>query len=270
MPQLVDIAFYLGVVAYSAAATLFFVDLARREGAPVAARWAPRTLGAGAVLHGVHVVTASLLSQVCPVNSIHFGLSLSALIAVVVYLGLRTRRGIHALGAFIAPAALTFLVGAQFVGEQHTEHTPGVLLAVHVSASVLGMGMFLLAGAAGLFYLVQERRLKDKRAGWFGARLPALDALDVTEHRLLSAGFLFLTFGLVTGAIFAGGLSGASSGAVVRASLAYATWLLVAGVLLLREVAGWRGRRAAYGTIAGAVCLLLVILLYAVRPVVGA
>ena len=92
MQELATVAFYLGVIAYSAAATLFFVDLARRDPAAAAGgpgplgRWAPVALGAGAALHATHVVTASLLTHVCPVESLHFALSLSALIAAAAYL----------------------------------------------------------------------------------------------------------------------------------------------------------------------------------------
>ena len=60
-----------------------------------------------------------------------------------------------------------------------------------------------------------------------------------------------------------------TSVASVRAFLGYATWILVAGVLILRALAGWRGRRAAWGTLAGAVCVLIVILMYAVSPGTG-
>jgi ABC-type uncharacterized transport system permease subunit len=49
----------------------------------------------------------------------------------------------------------------------------------------------------------------------------------------------------------------------LRAALAYATWALLALMLTLRAVAGWRGRRAAYGALAGAACILVVIVLYA-------
>jgi hypothetical protein len=35
---------------------------------------------------------------------------------------------------------------------------------------------------------------------------------------------------------------------------------------MARRVAGVRGRRAAYGTLAGVVCILLVVLVYALRP----
>ncbi|HMJ10899.1 MAG TPA: cytochrome c biogenesis protein CcsA [Polyangiaceae bacterium] len=269
MQDLATIAFYLGVIAYSVAATLFFLDLARREGFVLGQQWAPRALGIGAALHATHVVTASLLSHVCPVESLHFALSLSALIVAGVYLALRKRLRLHAVGAFVAPIALTFLVGAQFVSlsDGPNASVPRTLLAVHVTANLVGVGLFLLAAGVGAFYLLQERQLKEKRVGWLTAKLPPLDALDRTEHRLLLAGFPLLTLGIVTGAVFAGGLQAGAM--MLRALVAYATWLVAAAVLLLRVTAGWRGRRAAYGTIAGAVGVVVVILLYAVQPPPG-
>lgn len=269
MQDLATIAFYLGVIAYSVAATLFFLELARKDGSSLAQAWAPRTLALGAAFHAMHVVAASLLSRICPVESLHFALSLSALIIVSVYLALRRRLGMQVVGSFVAPMALTFLVGAQFVspGEQPSPQVPRTLLAVHVTSNVAGVGLFLLAAAVGAFYLLQERQLKEKRIGWLTAKMPPLDALDRTEHRLLLAGFPLLTLGIVTGAVFASGIHAGAE--LLRTVLAYATWILVAGVLLLRVIAGWRGRRAAYGTIAGALCVVLVILLYAVQPPMG-
>ena len=144
MDKVATIAFCLGVIAYTVAATLFFLDLVRREGPTALGAWAPRMLAVGALLHAVHVVTASMLSRICPIDSLHFALSFSALIAVSAYLALRKRLRLFALGAFIAPIALTFLVGAQFVG-QSSEAALGVsrtLLIFHIAANLGGVGFF--------------------------------------------------------------------------------------------------------------------------------
>jgi len=267
MESLASVAFYLGALAYSAATLLFFLDLTRREGRPNAARWAPLVLGLGVILHAAHVVSASLLSRVCPVESLHFALSLTAMIAVGVYLALRVRFRLQSIGTFVAPAALTFLVGAQFVSVSQSESAgiSRMLLILHITANLLGLGLFLLAGAAGAVYLVQERSIKHKRPTWVTAKLPPLDALDRTEHRLLLAGFPLLTFGVVTGAVFASQLGTASPAEFLRAALSYATWLVLAGVLILRAVLGWRGRRSAYGTLAGVACVTTVVVLYVIR-----
>ena len=79
MPELAPIAFYLGVVIYSAAATVFFLDLLKGDAGKAPGVFGPRLLLVGGMIHAVHVVAASLLSRVCPVESLHFGLSLSAL-----------------------------------------------------------------------------------------------------------------------------------------------------------------------------------------------
>lgn len=266
-----SIAFLLGVVAYSASATLYFVDLARREGAAFAAAWAPRALGLGVIFHAVHLVLASFVTRVCPVESLPFALSLSSVMTSVAFLVLRKRAAVGAIGVAVAPLALMFLVGAQFVANTAAPpEVPRTLLAFHVTANLLGLGLFFLAGTAGGFYLLQERRLKNKRHALSGGRLPALDLLDTTEHRLLLAGFPLLTFGVVTGAIFVSSLGHLSVAALLRIGLAYLAWLLVAGVLVLRAVAGWRGRKSAYGTLAGLVCVLLVIVAYVVRAGSGA
>lgn len=261
---LVAVAFYLGVIAYSVASTLFFVELARPGRAVTA--WAPRVLAAGSLVHALHVVAASLLSNVCPVESLHFALSVSALMATLAYLALFRRLRVQALGAVLAPLALAFLVGSQFVssGDGASISVSRPLLVLHIAANVLGVGLFLLAGTAGAFYVLEERRLKRKRLGAL-SKLPALSALDKTMHRLLLAGFPLLTFGVVTGSLFVDRIGQMGTAALLRTLLGYASWLLLATVLVGRRLSGWGGRRSAYGTLAGIGGVLLVVLVYALR-----
>lgn len=262
------IAFFFGVIAYSASSTLYFLELARPGGLGAWSRWAPRVLAVGGAVHAAHIVTASLLSHICPVDSLHFGLSFAALVAVGAYLTVYRRASLFALGAAVAPVALAFLVAAQFVGRGVDTDAPlsRPLLIAHIAANVLGVGLFVLAGASGLFYLVQERWLRQKKHGHpLAGRLPPLDALDRATHALLLAGFPLLTFGVVTGAAFSEKLGAMHGAPLVRSLLGYATWLVLATVLVLRRTAGVRGRRAAYGTLAGILCLLLVLFVYVFR-----
>lgn len=267
MSELASIALFLGLVAYSGAATLFFVDLARRQDSPQAATWGARLTGLGLLGHALQLGVTSLLTRTCPIESLPFGLSLAGLITVAGYLFLRRSWNIHAMGVAAIPIALTFLVGAQFVGQG--SGAPGIdrsWFFVHVGANLLGLAMVVFAGAAGAFYIVQERRLKSKQSP---SGLPALDALDRAEHRLLLAGFPMQTIGAVSGAVFFARMD-ISRGQWVQALLAYATWALIATVLLLRSTLGWRGRRPAYGAVFGAACVILVLAIYVARASFGA
>lgn len=266
MEILANVAFSLGVIAYSVASTLYFLELLRAQ-SEVRAGLASNVLAAGVACHAVHIIAASLLTHICPVASIHFALSAAALVAASSFLILRKTRGVDALGVFVGPLALTFLLAAQFVGEaQPAVEISRVLLMLHVTANLIGLGFVLLAGGTSILYLLAERRLKQKKLGQLKGRLPSLDVLDRLSHRVLLIGFPLLTFGVVSGALFFNQLGMLSGLSFLRAILGYVTWVLVAGVLISRTFFDLRGRKTAYGTLCSAATLSLLIVFYLLRP----
>src|SRR5262249_46510642 len=155
------------------------------------------------------------------------------------YLTLRRRFRIDALGLLVSPLGLAFLLGTYFLGKPAPEpRLSPVFIALHVLVNLLGIALFMLAGGAASLYLVQERRIKEKRHAARSNNLPALDTLDHAEHRFLVAGFPLLTLGIVTGTYWAQNLEAGRPEDVMRTVFGYATWLLIGGVLLLRAAAG--------------------------------
>lgn len=268
MPALSFVTFALAALSYAAASTLFYMEIARGQAAAEPSRAGPILLGVGAASHGAYVCIASFVAHVCPVHSVHFILSMASLFATGVYLVARTRFRIHPLGLLMAPLGLVVTLGTFFLGSvAPDEQLPATFIGFHVFANLVGEALFLLACGAAVMYLVQERRLKDKKALLkTNSKLPPLDALDKAVHRFLIAGFPLLTLGVATGTVRSQLIEAGAVDDVLRAVLGYATWLLIAGVLLLRVVAGWRGRRAAYGTVAGFACAVAVLLVYLIRP----
>jgi ABC-type uncharacterized transport system permease subunit len=260
--------FIAGAVAYAVASVLYFLHLAGRGAGVRADRFAPWLLGLGAIAHFAHLTSLALLRGECPLFGLDTALSLSAVVVVAAFLTVGRGR-LRSLGAFAAPVALTFLIGAEFVSGAEAALDQPTLLAVHVAANLGGLGVFLVAGAMGAVYLVEERRLKSKRPRRATAKLPPLDVLDTVAHRLVLIGFPLLTVGIVTGAMFSARLLTGAPVEVARATLAYLAWCVVAGALILRSVAGWRGRRAAWAALIGASCILLVTLVYVVQPALG-
>ncbi|MCL2448958.1 MAG: cytochrome c biogenesis protein CcsA [Polyangiaceae bacterium] len=252
---------------YFVASCLFVADLVGKGAG--AARWAPYFVMAGVPLHAAHIVVWSIVLNVCPVEGIHFALSVASLVACIAYLVARLRHRVDVVGAFVAPQALVFLLASRFVGAVDGEpRLRSTLLPFHVLSNLLGIALFTLAFAAAVAYLLQERRLKHKNFDGV-ERLPPVDALDRAEHRFLVAGFPLLTIGVLTGTIWAREIEAGGSAMIARAILSYTSWALIGGVLLLRTAAGWRGRRAALGTILGFGLTLVVIASYLVRDAVG-
>lgn len=287
-----NVAFALGLLLYAGATLLYFLSVAsgqaggarrplgsgadlsagaetpepRRTGFLAYVRFAPVALGLAAVSHLAYITIASFIAHVCPVHSVHFILSMTSLLATLGYLIARARFRIDAVGLLVAPLGLAFMMGTFFLARPGPEpKLSPAFIGLHVMVNLLGTAAFVLAGAAAALYLVQEKRLKQKRLAKLG-NLPPLDTLDRAGHRFLVAGFPLLTVGVITGTFWARQLEFGTPDEVMRIVFGYATWLLIAGVLLLRAAAGWRGRRAAYGTIAGLSCALAVIVIYLVRP----
>jgi ABC-type uncharacterized transport system permease subunit len=264
MSSLVADALFLATAAtYLGACALFVAYLAGRG--DWALRVAPRLVGLGAAMHAAHIVVASLVLKVCPVEGIHFSMSVVSMLACVAYLVARLKFRIDVVGAFVAPVALTFLLASHFAPAEPSQKVKSAILPFHIFSNLFGVALFTLAFAAACAYLVQEARLKQKKLGGAFQRLPPLDALDKAEHRFLLAGFPMLTIGILTGTVWARHVESGSASEVARAAFSYVSWLLFAGVLLLRAAAGWRGRRAAYGTIAGFGFTVLVLLVYVLR-----
>ena len=260
-----ELLFGATAAVYLAACVLFALFLLGR--AERAAAWAPRLVAIGVPLHAAQIVVSSLVLHVCPVQGIHFAMSVASLLAAAAYVGARARYRIDVVGAVVAPLALTFLLASRFVGAgvSSAPRFRSAVLPFHVAANLLGVALFTLAFAAAVAYLVQERRLKQKRFEGVMQRLPPLDALDRAEHRFLVAGFPLLTIGILTGTLWAKEVEAGGAAEIARAAFGYVSWALFGMVLLLRAAAGWRGRRAAYGTIAGFGFAVLVLLLYLVR-----
>ncbi len=265
-----DVLFAVASVLYFVASVLFGGLLIGRVSVERVQRIGPWLIAAGVVAHGFYIVRASFVLRVCPVNGIHFPMSIVALLMCIAYLIMSRRARVEAVGAFVAPLALTTLFAARFVGLGHqgiepSQRMKGLILPIHVTMNMLGVALFALAFAAATLYLVQERLIKRKRVDGLFQRLPPLEALDRAEHRFLLFGFPLLTMGIITGTLWARNVEMGNAEDLLRAAFGYITWLVFGAVLLLRAAAGWRGRRAAYGTIAGFFCSVIVLLFYVAR-----
>lgn len=243
--------FVLTALAYAAASILYILRL--MQGEEGAGRFARRTLIAALCAHALYLVSDQLAATIT-MPGIHRTLTYLSLGVVVVFLLATFRRPtIGVLGAFLAPTTLVFFLGSG-LGRSVAEVPPGVrsaLLPIHVSVNLLGIVSFALAFAAAVAYVMQERMLRRKQLGGIFQRLPPLDVLDGFGFRFVRIGFPLLTLGIVTGAFWTLRLGQGAETLSATHLFAIVAWVIFAAVLTLRVAAGWRGYRAAIGTILG-------------------
>lgn len=263
-----SVILWMAASLYAAAATLYLLYLAK--GNEDSARWASRILGGAAVLNVGYLGSDWLFES--RVIDIHQALAGMSVVVVLVFLvTAHERRRLRVLGAFITPVTLLLFLGAAFRSDPESVPEPvrSAMLPVHIGVNVLGLAAFAFAFAAAAAYLMQERQLRKKTLGGLFHRLPALDVLDRIGLRSVLVGFPLLTVGVVTGTMFAVDLRTGSFGLSPAQGFGILAWLLFAAVLLLRVAAGWRGRKAAIGTMLGFLCTMFALVGYVLRDSLG-
>jgi ABC-type uncharacterized transport system permease subunit len=262
--MLISALFTTTAVFYGLACALYLAHLTRgREGLTRATNGA---LGVAVALHVAYLVT-DVAAGSSLVADIHRVLSLVSFAIVVAFLITTLKRRVTVLGAFITPVTLLFFL-ASGLGRSVESVPPEVrsqLLPFHIAVNVLGVSAFTLAFGAAVAYVVQERLLRRKELGGVFKRLPALDVLDSLSFRASLVGFSLLTVGVVTGALWIARESVGRAVLEPAPLMGIATWWVFASILGLRVMSGWRGRRAALGTIVGFLCAVSVLAFYALR-----
>ncbi|MGC9109480.1 MAG: cytochrome c biogenesis protein CcsA, partial [Caldimicrobium sp.] len=99
---------------------------------------------------------------------------------------------------------------------------------------------------ASLMYLLQEREIKKKRFGYFFRKLPPLHSLERIAEKALYNGFLLLTLGIISGAIWSELAFGSYWRWSAKETITLSLWLIYAGMIHQRILIGWRGKRLAY------------------------
>ncbi|MDO8589058.1 MAG: cytochrome c biogenesis protein CcsA [Armatimonadota bacterium] len=211
---------------------------------------------AGFVVHTVRVIVVHAGGNT-PFSTAPEALVLVAWAIVLLYLIILWRYRLPAVGALEMPLAVICILLAASVAKQ--QFASGVIssgwLKVHIVAIILSMAAFAVAFCCAVFYLVQNKLLKSKRLSGMFRRLPPLELIDGLAHNLVAIAFPLLTLGIITAVIgvHAGLLRTETSPVKIAASAV--TWATYALYLFSHGVLQWRGRRAHYVLIAGAVAV---------------
>jgi cytochrome c-type biogenesis protein CcsB len=212
------------------------------------AYYAYGVLWAGFLAHSLAIGGLYYQTGFFPVHNLRESLSFFAWAVMGAYLVIQWRFNIRVLGSFLSPLAAIMMISSSFLPAPTGAVNPvlrSFWLILHVVTAFAGNGIFAIACLAGIMYLIQESRIKSKQLGAMSQRLPSLETLDGLNYQCLILGFPLLTFGLVSGSLYAHYTLGAFWRWDPKEVWSLITWLLYAALLHGRLVSGWRGRRSA-------------------------
>jgi ABC-type transport system involved in cytochrome c biogenesis permease subunit len=245
----------LPLVLYAAAGVAYAIHFARRDQA--IGRAATTLLLFGALVHTFVIGMQTMEVRHVPIANPSRAVSSFVWLLTLSYLYLELAADERSMGVFILPV----IVGLQIIPAIYpgVESQDSVLDSpwfwVHVSSLLFAYASFGLAGILGVTYMLQFKEIKKKHLGYFYTRLPSLQILDAMNSRAVAIGWIFLTFGVVVGVVWAAQARGvAPNDPNIKAMslddpkifVAVLTWAVYSFAVAARRALGWTGRRAAW------------------------
>ncbi len=178
----------------------------------------------------------------------------------LIYLIIVRLTRLHVIGSFVIPLAF-IIIFISYSFSRDTSALPENLetywLVPHVTLILLAYAAFITAFAFGLLYLMAENKIRQKTLTAFQNFLPALGASDEIGFRCIILGVIFLTVGVAVGALWTQYIKEVTWRWLdPKVFFTVATWIIYVVQIGIRQLWGWRGRKAAYSEIIGFVAVL--------------
>lgn len=195
-----------------------------------------------------------------PLSNLYESLVFFAWTIIVVYLFIERKYENRIIGAFTTPLAFLAMAYASLspnISDRIQPLLPALKsnwLIAHVIACFIGYAAFAMAFGISWMYLFKQKDTEDKSK--LLAHFPKPGILDDLNHQLIMFGFLFLTVGIITGAVWANSAWGRYWGWDPKETWSLITWFIYATLLHARRMRGWHGKRIAYLSIIGFIAVL--------------
>ena len=252
------------LVLYGAAAAAYLVHFARRD--PRTGRLATALLAGGVLAHTFLIGMQTVQAGHAPLVGTTAAVSAFVWLLGLAYLYVELTSDERAMGIFVAPllAALAVIPVIDPQVSPRPEILRSPLFTVHVVSMLFAYASFALASVLGVTYVLLFNEIKAKHLGYFYARMPSLQVLDVMNGRVVAIGWLFLTLGIAIGGVWVMRLTpsadpriGEMSFADPKILVALVSWGVYSFAVLSRLAIGWNGRRAAWLSAIGFAIVLL-------------
>ena len=254
MLQVENVLFTIVMLLYFAAMILYFIFIAVQK--EMISRIAIIIQGIGFVLHTAALICRGIGAGRLPMtNQYEFATSFAwgiCLVSLIFILKFR----FPVLGTFASPVMFLIIGYAAMQSKEVKELMPALRsnwLGFHVSTAIISYGAFGVSFVLGIIFLLRDRMKEDS---FWGQHTPAKEKLDIISYRAVALGLLFLTFTIITGAIWAERAWGSYWSWDPKETWSLVTWIIYAIYLHLRIHRGWEGKAAATFAVVGFICVI--------------
>ena len=194
-----------------------------------------------------------------PLTNMYESVVFFAWTIVAIYLAIEWKFKIPIIGAFAVPFAFLAMAYASLSNDVTRTISPLVpalqsnWLIAHVITCFIGYAAFTVAAGLGIMYLMKDTSDSKKASGnkTLLGSLPPLRKIEDIIHKTMIFGFIWLTAGIITGAVWANSAWGTYWSWDPKETWSLITWFIYAITLHARYTRGWGGRRVAWLAIIG-------------------
>lgn len=153
-------------------------------------------------------------------------------------------------GMLIYPlVALSLIMKVQLPSTTTIGNLSNPALEWHILLSLAAYSLFTLAALQALVLALQNRHLRRHNTGKLMRKLPPLQTMETSLFQLITVGFILLTLGLATGALFIENIF--TQHLTHKTVLSIISWCVFATLLWGRHQYGWRGNTSIKWTLIG-------------------
>jgi ABC-type uncharacterized transport system permease subunit len=208
------------------------------------------------------IVHASLLYQDIFIGDLNLNiantLSLIFWLTVLIYWVANFKHNLHSLQALVLPpAAATVALQAYFHNNVIVAFANDPLFVTHIAIALLAYSLFTFAALHALLMAAAERSFHQKTSLIKMPNFPPIMTMEALLFRIISLGFVLLTFTLISGMLFSEQIFHQALKLNHKNIFTIISWLIFGSLLIGRAKYGWRGRTAIRWTLTGFAALLL-------------
>jgi ABC-type uncharacterized transport system permease subunit len=179
-------------------------------------------------------------------------------LTVLVYWLADLNHQLTSLQAFVLPPAALFAVLPAFEVSNHfLPNAEQPLFIAHITIALLAYSLFTFAALHALLMALAERSLHNQTTFIKLPNFPPLLVMESLLFKVITIGFILLTFTLISGMLFSEQIFGKPLQLTHKIVFSIASWVIYGWLLFGRYQYGWRGRKAINLTLIGFVLLLL-------------
>jgi cytochrome c-type biogenesis protein CcsB len=193
-----------------------------------------------------------------PLTNMYESLLFFAWCAAIFYVLLEIKFKLPVIGAFVMPIPFLTLAYTSIEKSISKDISPLIpalqsnWLIAHVITCFIGYGAFAVAAGLGIIYLLRHfaGKIKLSQDSLINS-LPDQRTLDDLIHKTIIFGFMWLSAGIITGAVWANEAWGTYWQWDPKETWSIITWFVYAFTLHARFTRGWNGSRIAWLSVLG-------------------